>query len=86
MVLTRTRPGARAKPGSTTATSSNPPAHCDLRATPSTSSPNSMLVFGDNTLNSLDSRYWGLFPEQNVIGKSCFVYWPISSRFGWGQR
>jgi len=48
--------------------------------------PRQFVVFGDNTLNSLDSRYWGWLPEQNVIGKSCFVYWPISSRFGWGQR
>jgi signal peptidase I len=44
------------------------------------------VVFGDNTVNSLDSRYWGDFPEQNVIGKSFFVYWPFSQRFGWGQR
>ncbi|MGA2750216.1 MAG: signal peptidase I [Verrucomicrobiota bacterium] len=44
------------------------------------------LVFGDNTVNSLDSRYWKWLPEQNVIGKSFFVYWPISDRFGWGQR
>jgi signal peptidase I len=49
-------------------------------------------VFGDNTLNSLDSRYWGDFPQENVIGKAWFVYWPITSkaprsdRFGWGQR
>jgi signal peptidase I len=48
--------------------------------------PKHFLVFGDNTLNSLDSRYWGPLPEQNVIGKSFFVYWPISTRFGWGQR
>ena len=46
----------------------------------------SYLVFGDNTLNSLDSRYWGKLPEENVIGKSWFVYWPISGRFGWGQQ
>jgi len=39
-------------------------------------------VFGDNTKNSSDSRYWGDFPQQNVIGKAWFVYWPYSSRFG----
>jgi signal peptidase I len=48
--------------------------------------PGHFVVFGDNTLNSLDSRYWGDLPEENVIGKSFFVYWPVSSRFGWGQR
>jgi signal peptidase I len=48
--------------------------------------PEHFLVFGDNTLNSLDSRYWGDLPEENVIGKSFFVYWPFSQRFGWGQR
>lgn len=44
------------------------------------------LVMGDNTLNSRDSREWGDFPQGNVIGKSAFVYWPISSRFGWSHR
>jgi len=44
------------------------------------------MVMGDNTMNSLDSRAWGTFPARNVIGKSCFVYWPLSGRFGWGQR
>ena len=48
--------------------------------------PHHFLVMGDNTMNSYDSRYWGDFPEQNVIGKSSLVYWPISSRFGWGYR
>jgi signal peptidase I len=41
---------------------------------------------GDNTMNSLDSRYWGDFPATCVIGKSFFVYWPITSRFGWGNQ
>jgi signal peptidase I len=45
-----------------------------------------LMVFGDNTANSLDSRYWGELCEQNVIGKSCFVYWPISKRFGVGYH
>jgi len=47
---------------------------------------NYCLVMGDNTMNSYDSRYWGDFPQQNIIGKSSFVYWPISPRFGWGQQ
>ena len=54
--------------------------------------PDSYMVMGDNTLNSSDSRTWGPFPQENVIGKSFFVYWPIGrqgqrpSRFGWGVR
>ena len=44
------------------------------------------MVMGDNTMNSLDSRAWGDFPATNVIGKSFFVYWPITDRFGWGNR
>jgi signal peptidase I len=47
---------------------------------------NRYFVMGDNTLNSSDSRMWGDFPRENVIGKSSFVYWPISSRFGFGYR
>jgi signal peptidase I len=50
------------------------------------------VVFGDNTLSSYDSRAWGSFPRDNVIGRSFFVYWPFlaqdgrPSRFGWGNR
>jgi signal peptidase I len=47
---------------------------------------NSCLPMGDNTCNSLDSRFWGAIPEDYVIGKSFFVYWPLTSRFGWGNR
>lgn len=43
--------------------------------------PDHYMVMGDNTMNSSDSRTWGDFPRSNVIGKSCFVYWPFSSRF-----
>jgi signal peptidase I len=48
--------------------------------------PDQYMVMGDNTLNSFDSRNWGGFPANNVIGKSFFVYWPITGRFGWGYR
>jgi signal peptidase I len=51
-----------------------------------TNPPRHLMVMGDNTLNSLDSRSWGDFPADYVIGKSFFVYWPITDRFGWGYR
>jgi len=47
--------------------------------------PDHFMVMGDNTVNSLDSRSWGDFSASKVIGKSYFVYWPITRRFGWGH-
>jgi len=47
---------------------------------------NRLVVMGDNTVSSLDSRAWGSFPLEDVIGKSAFVYWPLSERFGWSHR
>jgi len=46
----------------------------------------SYMVMGDNTCNSFDSRAWGPFPARNIIGKSFFVYWPFTRRFGWGNQ
>jgi signal peptidase I len=48
--------------------------------------PREYFVLGDNTMNSYDSRYWGAFPEDRVVGKFSFVFWPISSRFGWAVQ
>jgi signal peptidase I len=48
--------------------------------------PNHYFVMGDNTMNSLDSRYWNDLPADHVIGKSFFVYWPITERFGSGYH
>jgi signal peptidase I len=58
--------------------------------------PKHYLAMGDNTMNSSDGRTWGTFPQERVIGKSFFVYWPIGgaefrgkereSRFGWAHR
>lgn len=45
--------------------------------------PNHYLTMGDNTMNSHDSRAWGDFPREFVIGKCGFVFWPITDRFGW---
>jgi signal peptidase I len=44
--------------------------------------PDHLFVMGDNTLNSLDSRYWGDFPSSSIVGKGFFVYWPLFPRFG----
>ncbi len=48
--------------------------------------PDHLFVMGDNTLNSLDSRFWGDFPESYIIGKAFFVYWPLTKRFGFGNE
>ena len=40
------------------------------------------VALGDNSANSLDSRYWGFVPERSVIGKAIFIYYPFTKRWG----
>jgi signal peptidase I len=37
--------------------------------------PNSVFAMGDNRDFSLDSRYWGFVPRENIIGKPLVIYW-----------
>jgi signal peptidase I len=46
--------------------------------------PDQYLALGDNSENSLDSRYWGTVPERNLLGPATFIHWPFTSP-RWGE-
>ena len=37
--------------------------------------PDKYFAMGDNRDQSLDSRYWGFVPRENIIGKPLIIYW-----------
>lgn len=39
-------------------------------------------ALGDNTTNSLDSRYWGPVRQFNIIGPASFTLWPFTGHWG----
>ncbi len=39
--------------------------------------PGCYYMLGDNSLNSVDSRYWGFAPAKNVAGKVFLIWWPL---------
>ena len=58
-------------------------AHYLLTAQDEVSIPeNSYWAMGDNSRNSLDSRYWKFVPRENLVGTALLVYWPLTKRWG----
>jgi signal peptidase I len=37
------------------------------------------FVMGDNRDQSLDSRYWGFVPRENIVGRPLLIYWSMDS-------
>jgi signal peptidase I len=41
--------------------------------------PDHLFGMGDHRGVSLDSRYWGFIPQENVIGRPMFIYWSFDT-------
>jgi signal peptidase I len=41
--------------------------------------PGHYFAMGDHRNVSLDSRYWGFIPQENVIGRPMFIYWSFDT-------
>jgi signal peptidase I len=41
--------------------------------------PNSYFGMGDHRDVSLDSRFWGFIPQENVVGRPMFIYWSFET-------
>jgi len=34
------------------------------------------FFMGDNSISSLDSRFWGFAKQEDIVGKAIFIWWP----------
>ena len=37
--------------------------------------PGTVFAMGDNRTQSLDGRFWGFIPRENIVGRPMFIYW-----------
>lgn len=54
------------------------PCRDDMYCGPFTIPEGNYFMMGDNRGNSQDSRFWGFLPENRVIGRAVFVFWPVN--------
>lgn len=40
------------------------------------------FALGDNSDESKDSRVWGFVPQDQIVGKAVFIYWPFTPHWG----
>jgi len=45
---------------------------------PITVPKNNYYMMGDNRNDSTDSRYWGFLPEDRIVGRAVFIFWPVN--------
>lgn len=36
------------------------------------------FMMGDNRGNSEDSRFWGFLPQDRIVGRAIYVFWPLN--------
>jgi signal peptidase I len=41
--------------------------------------PGKVFALGDNRTESLDGRFWGFVPRENIVGRPLFVYWSFET-------
>ncbi|NYF80669.1 signal peptidase I [Granulicella arctica] len=41
--------------------------------------PGKIFAMGDNRTESLDGRFWGFVPRENILGRPLFIYWSFKT-------